>query len=114
MTDKIKEKCYFKITKKGLILITLYVSVLASSILVTQVTHQNRKLLNELYQEKEIHDRAQSEYGRLILEQSTYTAYSRVESLATSEIMMKVPEPSEIIMISKETNTNLIPNGKEK
>lgn len=114
MKNETIEKCYFKISNKGLCFLILYIAILFSAILVTQSTHENRKLLNELYSEKRVYDKAQSEYGRLMLEQSTYTAYSRVESIATSEIKMKVPEPSEIIMVNRNDINFTISDGKDK
>lgn len=114
MKDSKSEKCYFKISNRGLILLALYAGILISAILVTQATHENRKLLNDLYSEKRIYDKAQSEYGKLMLEQSTYTAYSRVESLATSEINMHVPEPSKIIMVNKDAPLNKENNGNNQ
>jgi len=44
-------------------------------------------------------ENAQAEWGRLILEQSTWTAHSRVETLATNELKMRVPEASEVILV---------------
>ena len=37
--------------------------------------------------------------GRLVLEQSTWTAYSRIERIATEQLGMKVPEPSDVILV---------------
>ena len=40
-----------------------------------------------------------AEWGRLVLEQSTWTAYSRIERIATEQLGMKVPEPSDVILV---------------
>ena len=56
-------------------------------------TYWNRQLLNSLYSELSVRDKAQAEWGRLILEQSTWTAHSRIESLAVEQLRMRVPRP---------------------
>ena len=43
---------------------------------------------------------AQAEWGRLILEQSTWTAHSRIESLAVEQLRMRVPDPAEVRMVA--------------
>ena len=50
--------------------------------------------------EKMERDKAQAEWGRLILEQSTWTAHSRIESLATEQLKMRIPDATEIRMVS--------------
>jgi cell division protein FtsL len=57
-------------------------------------------LLNTLYGELSDRDKAQAEWGRLILEQSTWTAHSRIETLATEQLKMRIPDAAEIRMVS--------------
>ncbi|MCO3205197.1 cell division protein FtsL, partial [Pseudomonas aeruginosa] len=47
-----------------------------------------------------VRDKAQAEWGRLILEQSTWTAHSRIESLAVEQLHMRVPDPAEVRMVA--------------
>ena len=47
----------------------------------------------------DVREKAQAEWGRLVLEQSTWTAYSRIERIATEQLGMKVPEPSDVILV---------------
>ncbi|MDF3934375.1 cell division protein FtsL [Pseudomonas citronellolis] len=81
-------------------MLLLFIGVLLSSISVAYSAYWNRQLLNSLYTELNVRDKAQAEYGRLVLEQSTWTAYSRIETLATGQLKMRVPDPSEIIMVA--------------
>ncbi|UFH48536.1 cell division protein FtsL [Pseudomonas sp. KNUC1026] len=83
----------------GLMLL-LFIGVLASSIAVAYSAHLNRQLLNTLYTQLNDRDKAQAEWGRLILEQSTWTANSRIETLATDQLKMRVPDAAEIRMVS--------------
>lgn len=82
------------------IMLLMFVGVLLSAISVAYSAYWNRQLLNTLYGELNVRDKAQAEYGRLVLEQSTWTAYSRIETLATEQLKMRVPDPAEIIMVA--------------
>ncbi|MBA1261296.1 cell division protein FtsL [Stutzerimonas stutzeri] len=82
-------------------MLVLFVAVLVSAILVAYSAHWNRQLLNELYGELSARDKAQAEWGRLILEQSTWTAHSRIEALATEQLKMHVPEAADVRLVSQ-------------
>src|SRR5690606_39453680 len=72
---------------------------LVTALAVPYSAHWSRQLLNELAGEMQQREKAQAEWGRLVLEQSTWTAHSRVESIATRQLGMRVPEPSEVILV---------------
>ncbi|MCO2135347.1 cell division protein FtsL [Pseudomonas aeruginosa] len=80
------------------LMLLLYIGLLLSAIAVAYSTYWNRQLLNSLYSELSVRDKAQAEWGRLILEQSTWTAHSRIESLAVEQLRMRVPDPAEVRM----------------
>ena len=82
------------------VLLILFVGVLVSAIAMSYCAHWNRQLLNSLYGELSVRDKAQAEWGRLILEQSTWTAHSRIEGLATDQLKMRIPEPGEVKMVA--------------
>ncbi|GLZ88976.1 cell division protein FtsL [Metapseudomonas resinovorans] len=85
----------------SLIMLLLFVGVLFSAIAVSYSAHWNRKLLNELYAELSVRDKAQAEWGRLVLEQSTWTAHNRIESLASEQLKMRIPDPAEVRMVAQ-------------
>ena len=82
------------------LMLLLYIAVLVSAIGVSYSAHLNRQLLNTLYNELSVQDAAQAEWGRLILEQSTWTAHSRIEALATDQLKMHIPDAAEIKMVA--------------
>ena len=84
----------------SLLLLVLFLTVLGSALAVSYSAHWNRQLLNELYAELSVRDRAQAEWGRLILEQSTWTAHSRIETLASEQLDMRIPEAAEVRMVA--------------
>lgn len=80
-------------------LLAVWVLTLATALAVPYSAHWSRQLLNELAAEMHQREKAQAEWGRLVLEQSTWTAHSRVESIATQQLGMRVPEPGEVILV---------------
>jgi len=94
-------KVFFKPLPTGsFLMLLLFVAVLVSSIAVAYSAHLNRTLLNGLYTELSEKDKAQAEWGRLILEQSTWTAHSRIEALATDQLKMHVPDAADVRMVA--------------
>lgn len=82
------------------LMLLLFIGVLVSSVAVSYSAHWNRQLLNTLYGELNERDKAQAEWGRLILEQSTWTAHSRIEALASEQLKMRVPAADEVRMVA--------------
>lgn len=89
----------FAMPRGSLVMLVLFVLVLGSALGVAYTAHWNRQLLNELYGELSVRDKAQAEWGRLVLEQSTWTAHSRIENLATDKLDMRVPEALEVRLV---------------
>ncbi|MCH2338643.1 MAG: cell division protein FtsL [Pseudomonas sp.] len=84
----------------SLLMLVLFIVVLLSAIGVAYSAHWNRQLLNELYGELSVRDKAQAEWGRLILEQSTWTAHSRIETLASEQLKMHIPEAAAVRLVA--------------
>lgn len=84
----------------SLLMLVLFGLVLCSAVAVAWSAHWNRQLLNQMYGELSVRDKVQAEWGRLILEQSTWTAHSRIEQLASEQLRMRVPEPGEVRMVA--------------
>lgn len=88
-----------RLPRHSLLLLGLFGGVLLSAIFVSYSAHLNRQLLNELYAELSQRDRAQAEWGRLVLEQSTWTAHNRIETLAQEQLGMRIPDAIEVRMV---------------
>ncbi|WP_421683636.1 cell division protein FtsL [Stutzerimonas urumqiensis] len=93
-------KAAASLPRGALLMLVLFLVVLVSAIGVAYVAHWNRQLLNELYSELSTRDKAQAEWGRLILEQSTWTAHSRIETLAREQLGMHVPQPADVRLVA--------------
>lgn len=84
----------------SLLMLVLFVCVLLSAIGVAYSAHWNRQLLNDMYTQLSVRDKAQAEWGRLILEQSTWTAHSRIEALASEQLKMHIPAAADVRLVA--------------
>lgn len=82
----------------GLLLLA-WLLLIVSALGVTYSSHWSRELLNQLATEMTQREKHHAEWGRLVLEQSTWTAHSRVEAIAERELGMRVPRPDEVILV---------------
>lgn len=73
--------------------------VVASSIGVVYSTFETRRLVAKYQKMQSENNAMQVEWGQLLLEQSTWGSYNRVEQFATNKLNMRVPAPNEIVMV---------------
>jgi len=83
----------------NLILLAILVAC-ALSVVTSQ--HKARKLYAELQKEQELARQIEIEWGQLQLEQSTWAMHARIEKIANGQLMMHVPPPSRIQVITPE------------
>ena len=73
--------------------------VLVSSLGVVYSSFETRRLVALHQKMQNENSQMQVEWGQLLLEQSTWGSYNRVEQLATKKLKMHVPSPNEIVMV---------------
>jgi cell division protein FtsL len=83
----------------NLILLAILV---ACALLVVTSQHKARKLYSELQKEQETAHQFEIEWGQLQLEQSTWAMHARIEQIASSRLMMRVPPPSRVQVVAPE------------
>lgn len=86
------------------LLITLGFMLCVSAFLVVYVKNQHRErfiILQHLYAQR---DAKQTEFAQLLLEKSTWSAHEHVESMASTNLNMKVPAPADIKLLSVPTD----------
>lgn len=81
----------------NLVLLALLVAC-ALSVVTSQ--HKARKLYVELQKEQERSKQLAVEWGQLQLEQSTWAMHARIEKIASGQLMMRVPPPSRVQMVT--------------
>lgn len=80
---------------------TLAVAVIATAIACVYARHESRKQFTALQVLIVERDTLEVEWGRLQIEQSTWSTHSRVERLARSNMKMRTPAPAEIMVVQK-------------
>ncbi|MDX1696522.1 MAG: cell division protein FtsL [Ketobacteraceae bacterium] len=77
------------------------VFMMVSAFGVIYSTFQTRKLIAEFQYLQNQRNELQTEWGQLLLEQSTWGSFNRVERLASKKLKMHVPDPQQVVMISQ-------------
>ena len=78
------------------ILLTL---VMLSAFGVIYTKHETRKIFVEIQQLYKHIDELNVEWGRLQLEQGTWSAHGRVENVARTQLKMQLPDASVVVYI---------------
>jgi cell division protein FtsL len=81
--------------------ILLMVFILASSVGVILVSHETRALYSRIQVEEHASDNLDSEYERLLLEQSAWAGYNRVDQLAREELQMQTPRQANLVLMRR-------------
>ena len=82
-------------------LVLLGILVVCALLVVTS-QHKARKLYVELQKAQELARQIDVEWGQLQLEQSTWAMHSRIEKIASGQLMMHVPPPSRVQVVPPE------------
>jgi len=86
-------------TRSWTFVIIALVLVMGSCLAVIYSSFETRRLV-ATHQRLQLDNNAmQVEWGQLLLEQSTWGSYNRVEQLAGAKLKMRVPSPNEIVMV---------------
>lgn len=84
---------------KAVFISLLVAIVLVSAIQVVLARHEARLLFIEIQALERQRDDLNEEWGRLQLEQSTWTMANRIESLARTELDMQSPPPERFMLV---------------
>lgn len=83
----------------GLLVPVMLLLVLASCIALVQTSHKGRRMFSELQDLRRESMQLEEEWGRLLLEQSTWASPDRVQHLAEKELGMQAPDMRKVIMV---------------
>ena len=79
--------------------LTLFVVNFVLALGVVYVKHTSRATFVDIQQHRQIYQRLQTDWGRLLLEQSTLISHPRIEELATQQLQMHRPQLSNVIRL---------------
>lgn len=77
----------------------LWGMVVVSAVAVVNSTQKSRELFAQLEVLRNENNSLREDWGRYLLEQSAWGAYSRVEKVAVEDLSMQPADPSEIITL---------------
>lgn len=80
-------------------LLTLAVFISALEVVIAQ--HKSRKLFVEIQELEKIHDGLNDLWGRLQLEQSTWSTDDRIETTAATQLGMIEPSPDNLRVVTE-------------
>lgn len=83
-------------------ILVLLALVLASGLGVVYSTFENRLAMHQLQQLRNENNALEVQWGQLLIEQSTFGLEGRIESKASEELQMSLPDWSDIIMVTYE------------
>lgn len=75
--------------------------VMLSAFGVIYTKHQSRKTFVEIQQLYKQIDELNVEWGRLQLEQATWSAHGRVEVMARAQLKMQLPDTNEVVYVQQ-------------
>ena len=79
--------------------LSLLLTVLVSAVGVTISSHITRQLFASLQSASLQSDELESEYEKLLLEQSAWADYSRLDQLARDELKMRTPLTEQMVVV---------------
>jgi cell division protein FtsL len=88
------------ITLPSLGFITLLLIVLLSAFAVVYLKDYKRQLFNELEGLHQVRDSLQIEASQLLLEENTWAAPARVETVAVQQLAMELPSAQTMVMVN--------------
>lgn len=80
--------------------------VISSALCLIYVTNSTRSLHASIQQEEALHDRLYVQWGQLLLEKSSLTTQTRVQTIAENKLAMRMPEGKSLIVINETRGTH--------
>jgi len=86
---------------RQLLVLALLSAVLISALGVSLSAHITRQLFANLQQASLQRDDLESEYEKLLLEQSAWASYSRLDQLARNDLNMRTPLTRDMVVVQR-------------
>jgi cell division protein FtsL len=86
-------------SRLGLTNLLLIFAVLITAFMVIYMKDLNRRLFIQYQTLQATHDKLYGEWGKLLLEQSTWSTQARIQKIAKQRLGMSVPLPDEIVVL---------------
>jgi cell division protein FtsL len=85
--------------KPKLVNLCLIIALVLSAFSVIYIKDLNRRLFIQYQGQQAIHDKLYEDWGKLLLDQSTWSTHSRVQKIAENRLNMAMPNPKEVVVL---------------
>lgn len=95
----VRRKSALQVTSRGLAMTLLVITLLLSAFAVIYMKDLNRRLFIQYQVLQEEKAETLIEWGKLLLEQSTWSTQSRIQKMAVQQWGMKIPNARDIVLV---------------
>lgn len=81
--------------------VVLLVLCIGSALGVINAVHLTRQQYSELQELQASQDHLDNEYERLLLEQSAWAGYARIDRVARDDLKMRAPQSGELVVVER-------------
>lgn len=92
-------------------MVALIAAVVCSALLVVTMRHESRLAFARLTVLEQKRDELNIEWGKLLLEQGTWSQNARIEKLARTRLDMNLPDPDRVVMMDLRSQTAMNTGG---
>lgn len=100
ISHRISDRNVIKVSSPSYFIMILTVLVLLTAFAVIYLKDLNRRLFIESQKLQQIQQQQQMDWGKLLLEESTWATPSRIQQLAVKNLNMVVPNSKDVIVIT--------------
>jgi len=94
-----KSSLTFAVYKPGISTLLLTIVVLLSGLAVIYLADINRRLAISLEASMNTQHQLHQQWGKLLLEQSTWSTQARIQSIAAYQLSMQTPTSNQVVMV---------------
>jgi len=88
------------LSKQMFLILTLAIAIIISALMLITVSDDNRINVGQLAQLQQTRDDLKTTYNQLLLEENTWAAPARVQTIAQKNFGMAQPDPKKVIIVN--------------
>lgn len=89
------------IARPKLVNFILILAILTTAFCIIYIKDLNRRFFIQYQTVQTTHDKLYEEWGKLLLEQSTWSTQARIQALAKQQLHMNLPSPKEVLILKR-------------
>ncbi len=97
----VRTKAKTETQQQGWLFILLVALVLLSAVAVVYVKDLHRRYFIDYQNIQDTQNQMYVDWGKLLLEQSTWSTQARVQTVAEQRLNMEMPQPNQVVMVQE-------------